>query len=111
MSAFCKTSMFKTSLLKTSAAAAFALTVGFAVTSAEAGVATPATAAATPTVALTENVHWVCGPFRCVWRPNYPAWWYVPTYARAWAPPPRAECYWSRGPWPNGTWGWRQVCP
>lgn len=76
---------------------------------AEAGVALPALAAAPAPagVATTaEPVRWVCGTFRCVWRPNYPSYWYVPHYARGWGPPPRPECYWRRG-WN----GWATVCP
>ncbi|WP_454683711.1 hypothetical protein [Ancylobacter moscoviensis] len=55
---------------------------------------------------LAENVRWVCGPWRCVWRPNW-RYWYVPPYARAWGPPVRPTCYWSR-PWGGG---WVHVCP
>ena len=96
-------------LRRASIAAAFALTLGLAAGSAEAGVATPATGAAVPSDvgATPENVRWVCGPFHCWWRPNYPAFWVTPPYARAWAPPPGPRCYWRRG------WGgqWVQVCP
>lgn len=94
------------------AAAAFTA-AGLASGTAEAGVATPglatpsAVAADTlaPSAALTENVAWVCGPFRCFWRPNYN--WYVPPYARGWGAPVRPNCYWRR------TWGggWVHVCP
>lgn len=76
---------------------------------AQAGVAMPALAAAPAPAAAAveaEPVRWVCGPWRCVWRPNYPAYWYVPPYARGWGPPVRPNCYWRRN------WGaWVHVCP
>lgn len=79
---------------------------------AEAGVAMPSLAtpsAAVDTLApaapLAENVRWVCGPFRCFWRPNWN--WYVPPYARGWGPPVRPGCYWRRA-WGGG---WVHICP
>ncbi|MCS0502291.1 hypothetical protein [Ancylobacter mangrovi] len=81
---------------------------------ADAALATPALAAPAAATSLldtpaplAEPVHWVCGPWRCVWRPNYPAYWYVPRYARGWGPPVRPNCYWTR------RWGgaWVHVCP
>ncbi|MCB4769900.1 hypothetical protein LGR54_14875 [Ancylobacter sp. Lp-2] len=76
---------------------------------AQAGVATPALAAAPAAATLPgiEPVRWACGPWRCVWRPNYPAGWYVPPYARGWGPPVRPACYWHRG-WGGG---WVHTCP
>lgn len=82
---------------------------------AEAGVVMPAVTmpaavaaldVVAPSVPLAENVRWVCGPWRCAWRPNW-NYWYVPPYARAWGPPVNPGCYWRR------TWGggWVHVCP
>lgn len=95
------------------AALAFVAFTAGGLGSAEAGVATPglATPAAAavdvlaPSASLTEHVNWVCGPFRCFWRPNYS--WYVPPYARGWGPPLRPNCYWRRG-WGGG---WAHICP
>lgn len=87
--------------------------VGFGSGPAAAGVAVPSLAApaaavdlVAPPAPLAENVRWVCGPWRCFWRPNWTHW-YVPPYARAWGPPVRPNCYWRR------TWGgaWVHVCP
>ena len=98
------------------AALAFAAftAAGLASGTAEAGVAapglaTPSAAAAdllAPATGLTETVRWVCGPFRCFWRPNWNNW-YVPPYARGWGPPLRPNCFWRRG-WGGG---WVHVCP
>ncbi len=33
--------------------------------------AMPIAPIATNNVASVEQVHWVCGPYRCWWRPNY----------------------------------------
>ncbi|MBB3770804.1 hypothetical protein FHS55_001399 [Angulomicrobium tetraedrale] len=80
---------------------------GMAGSSAQAAVAGPALGTALPAAApLTENVRWVCGPWRCAWRPNNTTW-YVPPYARAWGPPVRPNCYWHRN------WGgaWVHTCP
>ncbi|GAB4064749.1 hypothetical protein GCM10028812_04900 [Ancylobacter sonchi] len=89
---------------------ALAATLGLG-TPAQAGVAMPALAVAPAAAAATlpgiEPVRWVCGPWRCVWRPNYPAGWYVPPYARGWGPPVRPACYWHRG-WGGG---WVHSCP
>lgn len=82
---------------------------------AEAGVAMPAVTmpaavaaidVVAPSVPLAENVRWVCGPWRCAWRPNW-NYWYVPPYARGWGPPVRPGCFWRRG-WGGG---WVHVCP
>lgn len=88
-------------------AAATFVTTGLASSTAEAGVAMPAIGSAMPAVPAlqTENVRWVCGPFRCFWRPNF-NYWYVPPYARGWGPPVAPNCFWRRG------WGgWTHVCP
>jgi len=37
-----------------------------------------------------QNVRWVCGPYRCWWRPNY------------WGP------YWGYRRWWGPRWGWRR---
>ncbi|MCK0206981.1 hypothetical protein MWN33_02930 [Starkeya koreensis] len=85
---------------------------GLASGGAEAAVASPTLGAAVPALPGTastlpvENVRWVCGPWRCVWRPNW-NYWYVPPYARGWGPPVRPGCFWRRN------WGgaWVHVCP
>ncbi len=93
-------------LRNTSLAAALVLGLGLAAGTAQAGIATPATATAAPSVATTENVRWVCGLFHCWWRPNAPAFWGTPGYAAGWGPPPGPRCFWRRG------WGgWNRVCP
>jgi hypothetical protein len=111
---------FATSVLALLRRAVFAVALAFAaftavgLTTAEAGVATPGLATPSaaaldivaPTTALTETVRWVCGPFRCFWRPNWNNW-YVPPYARGWGPPLRPNCFWRRG-WGGG---WVHVCP
>jgi hypothetical protein len=38
------------------------------------------------------TVRWVCGPRRCVWKPNYRGAAVLPPYARGWAPPVRPAC-------------------
>ncbi|GLK84007.1 hypothetical protein [Ancylobacter defluvii] len=90
-------------------AVALAATLGLG-TPAQAGLAMPALATAPAVQAVTpgiEPVRWVCGPWRCVWRPNYPGYWYQPPYARGWGPPVRPACYWHRG-WGGG---WVHTCP
>ncbi|MDQ0511264.1 hypothetical protein [Ancylobacter amanitiformis] len=106
-----RASGLRKSLRKSLFAAALALAAlgvtGMAGTPAQAGVAGPVLGTALPAAApLTENVRWVCGPWRCAWRPNYTNW-YVPPYARAWGPPVRPDCFWRRN------WGgaWVHVCP
>lgn len=73
---------------------------------AEAAVAMPALGTAPTLAAEAETVRWVCGPWRCSWRPNWNNW-YVPPYARAWGPPVAPNCYWRRN------WGgaWVHICP
>jgi hypothetical protein len=66
--------------------------------------------AASETAAGLEQVRWVCGPFRCWWRPNY-----YPYYgAYAWGPRFYARPGWGYygRPWRRGhyygrPWGWR----
>lgn len=95
-------------LRRTAIGAAVALTLGLAAGSAQAGVAMPATGAAAPDVSgITQDVRWVCNPWRCWWRPNAPAFWVTPRWAGGWGPPVRPACYWRR-PWGGG---WVQVCP
>lgn len=82
---------------------------GLSAGTAEASVASPMLGASVPAEAGSalpvENVRWVCGPWRCFWRPNW-NYWYVPPYARGWGPPLRPNCFWRRG------WGgWVHVCP
>lgn len=91
--------------------AALALGMGLTASGAQAGVAAPAVGLGAPDApALTENVRWVCGIWRCGWRPNW-RYWPVPPYARGWGPPADPACVWRRGPLPGGGWGWRQICP
>lgn len=73
---------------------------------AEAAVALPALGTAPTLAPAAENIRWACGPWRCVWRPNW-NYYYVPPYARAWGPPVAPNCYWRRN------WGgaWAHVCP
>lgn len=107
---------FTSSLRNLAFGAALALAAlaapGLGGSSAEAAVAGPALGAVATTVPaaapITENVRWVCGPWRCVWRPNY-NYWYVPPYARAWGQPVAPNCFWRRG----YGWGspWVHVCP
>ena len=53
-----------------------------------------------------ENARWVCGPWRCWWRPNY---YYAPYYYRPWGYYHRPWGYgWHRGYGWHGGWhrGW-----
>lgn len=80
-----------------------------AVGAAQAGPASPGTAAAAQVPAVApEAVRWVCGPYRCVWQPGARVW--IPPYARGWGPPRRVGCYWSRVRGPGGNWRWVQIC-
>jgi hypothetical protein len=51
-----------------------------------------------------ENVRWVCGPFRCHWRPNFYSFGYYGGGPRFYGPPR------FRGPGWRGGWhrGWRR---
>jgi hypothetical protein len=51
--------------------------------------------AAPQKTAHVQNVRWVCGPYRCFWRPG-PVWWGPGRY---WGP--------RRWGW-RGGWGWRR---
>lgn len=73
---------------------------------AEAAVAMPALGTAPTLAPAAENVRWVCGFWRCGWRPNW-RYWYVPPYARAWGPPVAPNCFWRR----NWGGGWVHICP
>jgi hypothetical protein len=54
--------------------------------------------AATPAVTDAQQVRWVCGPYRCWWRPGY---YYGGPYIG-----PRWGYGWRGGYWHRG-WGWR----
>jgi hypothetical protein len=59
----------------------------------------------TPQAAQPEQVRWVCGPWRCFWRPNYfyrPFAFYGPR--PYWRPRPYWGFYRPYRPW---GWGWR----
>jgi len=71
--------------------------------------AMPLAGVAAPETGITsgvQDVHWVCGPFRCWWRPNfyarpYPAWGY-----RVWGRPWWGRSFAYRGGWGRyGGWG------
>jgi hypothetical protein len=55
----------------------------------------------------TEQVRWVCGPYRCFWRPNY--WGYYRPY-RPWGyyRPYRPWRYGFYRPYRRWGWGWRR---
>ena len=40
-----------------------------------------------------ENVHWVCGPYRCWWRPNYYAYGFYGPRRSWWGPGWRGRYY------------------
>ena len=61
----------------------------------------PATALSTPGVQI-DNVRWVCGPYRCFWRPNS----VVPAPLPYWGGPYWAGPYWRR-PY-LGYYAWRR---
>lgn len=87
--------------IKTAMAAAFALGAAALLTppSAEAmPVGDPAVA--TANISGVQNVGWVCGPYRCWWRPNYFA--YGPRFYYG---PPRFYGY---GPRPFYRFGYRR---
>lgn len=95
------------SILVAAAVATAALFVG-AGGAASASPAKPGTAAAAQALGgAPEAVRWVCGPYRCVWRPGGRV--RGPSYARGWGPPRRAGCYWSKV-YRHGGWRWVQVC-
>jgi hypothetical protein len=96
--------MLKRSIL--CALAATALLVG-AKTGAQAVVASPALGTAADVLASTEQVRWVCGPYRCAYLPGYAGPVVVRPYMRRWVPPPRPYCHYVRGPAGR----WALVCP
>jgi hypothetical protein len=53
---------------------------------------------------LLNQVHWVCGPRRCVWKPDYRG--EIAVFARGWPAPKRPNCFWEKRPR-----GWVHVCP
>ena len=60
-------------------------------------------AAAAPAPAGIENARWVCGPWRCWWRPNY---YYRPWGYYGWHRPWGWHRGWGwHGGWHRG-WGW-----
>ncbi len=88
--------------LRTTALALAAL-AGSAAMAGEAA-AMPANGPVAPTQQIggtVEQVRWVCGPYRCWWRPG-PYWggWGGPSYAYYGGGP-----YW---PWGWGGWGWHR---
>lgn len=58
--------------------------------------------------AAVEAVTWVCGPYRCDWRPGARV--VVPGYAVGWGAPRYPWCYWTKVRGPYGAWRWVQVC-
>jgi hypothetical protein len=50
--------------------------------------------------AQAQNVAWVCGPYRCWWRPSY--------YGGYYFGPPRAYGYWGPRPFYGPRWGYRR---
>jgi hypothetical protein len=88
------------SLVKLAFVAA-ALVIGIKANDAQAAVSTPAAVrAAESSPAQATTVHWVCGEFRCVWRPNHRG--PIHPWAAGWGPPRRGGCIWERvrgGPW------------
>lgn len=77
--------------------------------SATAGPVAPVTAAAgIATPAPVEAVRWVCGPYRCVWRPGYRV--VPPPYAAGWGAPRYPWCTWTKVRGPYGGWRWVHVC-
>ena len=58
-------------------------------------------------LAATEQVRWVCGPYRCAYLPGYVGPVVVRPYMRAWVPPPRPYCHYVLRPAGR----WVLVCP
>ena len=73
---------------------------------ANAAVVNPSLGVAGESAAITP-VHWVCGPRRCAWIPEYAGPIVVHPYMRAWVPPPKPHCNYVRGR--RGR--WVLVCP
>jgi hypothetical protein len=72
---------------------------------AHAAVSGPGSAAAIAGASdpVTTTVAWVCGPFRCVWRPGWRG--VVPRFA-IWGPPRIPGCFYERR---RGH--WVEICP
>jgi hypothetical protein len=66
---------------------------GFPMSQANAVVLGPGAAAAVDIPTMTTSVAWVCGPYRCHWRPGrrgpVPAW-------AVWGPPRFPGCYYEK---------------
>jgi len=61
-------------------------------------------AATAPAATGAQQVRWVCGPYRCWWRPG-PVFWGGPVWGPRWGWGPRPGWGWHRG-W-HGGWGRR----
>ena len=86
----------KLSLVAAAALGSAVLAAGTASAMPLGGLATASTEAA----AKIQDVRWVCGPFRCWWRPNYAVVAPYPVYRyRQWWGPRRDYAY---------RWGWRR---
>ena len=88
-------SVFKLALVAT------ALVVAVKANDVQAAVSTPAVVGAIATMpAQATPVHWVCGEFRCVWKPDHRG--PIHPWAREWRAPRHANCVYERvgrGPW------------
>ena len=80
--------------------------MGVAVSSADAGVATPYSVVGEAVPALVMSVGWACGERRCFWRQDYTG--PVPPFAATWGPPDSPTCYYVKR---RISKKWRQVCP
>ena len=89
--------------LSRSLVAATALLLAVDATPAEAAVSAPAPGLRVAQGSLAEHAAWTCGPQKCVWVPGYLGG--VPAFARGWAPPRYADCYWKRRL--SGKWKYR----
>ncbi len=74
---------------------------------ANAAVVNPSLGAAAGESSAVTPIHWVCGPRRCAWIPQYAGPIVVHPYMRAWVPPPKPHCNYVRGR--RGR--WVLVCP
>jgi hypothetical protein len=80
------------------ATTAFAIVAGAGMMAGTAGTASAMPingqlAATAPAAASAQQVRWVCGPYRCWWRPG-PVYWGGPVWGPRWG--------WRRG------WGWHR---